>query len=362
MGTKLTYESVKSYIESFGYKLLSEEYVNSSVKLTVECNIGHEYNVSWGKFQSGRRCPYCSNRVKTTKEEVISNLQSEGYKLKSEEYVNSNIPILIECSNGHEWKVTYQKFKQGRRCPRCTGRYREYTGHIKWNIDLVKAEIEKNNYQMISTEYKNSDSRIEMICDKGHEIEIRWGHFARGVRCKQCRSEEHAYFQKHTDDEVDQILGDIGYKRLSEYKNNHSKLKVKCNNGHESEMLLSNIKSGVRCKYCRYSKGEKKIIDYLDEQHINYDREYRVFNEELDTHMVFDFVIFNKDGESTRYIEYDGIQHFEERDFFRESLQTIQQRDRIKDNYCSSMNIPLLRIPYTKYNNVEEELNKFIYK
>ncbi|MFW6377676.1 MAG: hypothetical protein ACOCZ5_03420 [bacterium] len=44
MPKKLTYEHVKSYIESFeGYKLLSEEYENNRTKLKIQCPEDHTF-------------------------------------------------------------------------------------------------------------------------------------------------------------------------------------------------------------------------------------------------------------------------------------------------------------------------------
>ena len=39
MPIKLTYEEVKEYIESFGYKLLSTKYINNRTKLKMELDV-----------------------------------------------------------------------------------------------------------------------------------------------------------------------------------------------------------------------------------------------------------------------------------------------------------------------------------
>ena len=38
-----------------------------------------------------------------------------------------------------------------------------------------------------------------------------------------------------------------------------------------------------------------------------------------------------------------------------DSLETIQERDRIKNNFCLSHNYPLVRIPYTKLDSITIE-------
>ena len=57
-------------------------------------------------------------------------------------------------------------------------------------------------------------------------------------------------------------------------------------------------------------------------------------------------------------IEYDGIQHFEPKDFFggEESFSKLKEHDSIKSNYCMENNIRLLRIPYFQYEEIENIL------
>ena len=59
---KHDYKFIKEYVESFGYKLLSTEYKNANTKIIVKCSHRHLWETTWGKFQSNRRCPYCSGK------------------------------------------------------------------------------------------------------------------------------------------------------------------------------------------------------------------------------------------------------------------------------------------------------------
>ena len=89
MGKKLTYEEVKEYVESNGYKLISKEYVNNGEKLKMICDEGHECEISFSKFKSGRRCRKCANekirkRMSLNIEETIKFIEKEGYEVLSE--------------------------------------------------------------------------------------------------------------------------------------------------------------------------------------------------------------------------------------------------------------------------------------
>lgn len=362
MPKKLTYEQVKNYIEENGYVLLSTEYVNSVDKLILMCPNGHQYKASYGKFQNGRRCPVCSNCVKIEKEDVNALLNSSNYTLISD-FQNSNVPIVIECPYGHEWRVTFQKFKLGRRCPKCIGDQRTGKGHVTWDTEMVREYLSKEKYVLISDVYNNAQEKITVKCDNNHQIEIYWTHFLKGVRCRHCNFEKQSSEQRRKIEDVDKILLDIGYKRESPYINGHKNMKLTCDKGHITKMSLNNLIAGVRCKFCKKkSKGEEMVNSYLKSININFNREVRksVVENNRVRYMSFDFGILNSKKEYVGYIEFDGIQHFKNVSFFREDLNVIKERDVRKNNYCKNKNIPLLRIPYTSLKECELLINDFL--
>lgn len=120
MAVKHSYEYVKNYIENFGYILLSEEYIDANKKIKIMCNKGHIYEATFSQFKyQNQRCPYCSGNAKFTYEYVKDYIESFGYTLLSKEYVNSKTHLLVRCECGHEYLVTFSNFKKGRRCNEC---------------------------------------------------------------------------------------------------------------------------------------------------------------------------------------------------------------------------------------------------
>lgn len=85
----------------------------------------------------------------------------------------------------------------------------------------------------------------------------------------------------------------------------------------------------------------------------------------------FDFAIYNNKNELSYLIEFDGRQHFYGVDGGKwhaegNTLEEIQERDEIKNQYCLNNNIPLLRIPYTELKtlnlkDLKLETSDFIY-
>ena len=54
-------------------------------------------------------------------------------------------------------------------------------------------------------------------------------------------------------------------------------------------------------------------------------------------------------------IEFDGEQHFEPVEYFggEEKFLIQKERDKRKNKYCEENNIPLLRIPYLDYQQID---------
>ena len=132
----------------------------------------------------------------------------------------------------------------------------------------------------------------------------------------------------------------------------------KCGNKYIASGKLLREGKVTSCGCRRQSLGEEKIEKLLLENNINYAKEYLVnVREELiyQHHKArFDFAIFDDNNNLLYFIEYDGLQHFEENVRenglgwnSRESYEKIHERDILKDNWCKEHNIPLIRIPFT---------------
>ena len=135
------------------------------------------------------------------------------------------------------------------------------------------------------------------------------------------------------------------------------KCKCDCGNIHyvSSKSLLSG--STQSCGCLTQSHGEFQIETLLKQNNIEYKKEYSV---SIDgTQYRFDFAII-KNNKVQWFIEFDGEQHFKDNSHFlwnsTDSLEDIQKRDNIKNNYCKQNGLSLIRIPYTHKNIKLEDL------
>ena len=289
--TPYTFQEVKEYIEKFNYKLLSTEYINANKKLLIQCDKGHIYEATFSKFKNcNRRCPYCAREkvgelYRISYEEVREYIKSFGYELLSEEYINNLISLEIKCPKGHIFHTAFGQFKgsknrKGSRCPHCNG-------GIKYTYEYVKKHIENENYELLSTKY---------------------------VNCKE-------------------------------------KLKLKCSEGHIFELNFDCFKQNHRCPICHVSKGERKVINWLDKNKIQY-----IYNKEYFKDLVGigggllrpDFIIEDR----KIWIEYDGEFHYKKY-YEGQNYETILLHDEIKNMYAEKNGWKLIRIPYWEFDNIE---------
>ena len=98
------------------------------------------------------------------------------------------------------------------------------------------------------------------------------------------------------------------------------------------------------------SSLEEKIITILKKEKINFQRE-KTYPDLKFGYYRFDFFL----PQYNLLIEVDGAQHYKFSKIFHKKRQDFlkaQERDRRKNSYALSHNIPLYRIPYFEIENI----------
>lgn len=121
-----------------------------------------------------------------------------------------------------------------------------------------------------------------------------------------------------------------------------------CSCGRKTNVLSDNLKKGntQSCGFCgERSHGNIKISQLLDTLDIPYEREKRFSSCKDKLPLPFDFYVDNK-----YLIEYDGKQHFKDEGLY--DYEKTHLHDLIKSQWCKENDIPLIRIPYTHYEDL----------
>lgn len=232
-----------------------------------------------------------------------------------------------------------------------------------YNFERVKENIENNSkLKVLISEYKNQNSKLNLKCECGETFQaayrkLRENNFS--TVCPECRKkisgETHFLNNKKKFLEFMETVEDY---EILEYKDVRVKSKfVHKTCGTIFETRTQTFKDGARCPCESSSRGERKIIKFLQENEINYKKEFsfKDCRSSKNFPLRFDFAIFNKQ-KLLFLIEFNGIQHYEEDNWLNDKngINDRQINDLKKINYCNKHNIPLLIIPYNKIKETEQ--------
>lgn len=278
---------------------------------------------------------------------------NEGFKLISTTYSYKE-KLEIVCPFGHTFHSQFRHIKNsGSRCPHCSQNKKLTYEEVK---DFIEHSTDKNNngyYKLVSTEYKDVNSKLTIQCPYGHVYEGDFHNFKNGKRCPHCFGTP-----KFTYNEVKQFVENQGYELLStEYSSIEDKLLFRCPKGHIFDMRYNDFKNNnQRCPRCKESKGEREVARVLDNMGVEYNRQHKFEDCKYKRCLPFDFFI----PSMNICIEYDGEYHYEVRQGTEKDLEQRQEWDKIKDEYCEQKGIRLIRIPYWEFKNIEKILKDIL--
>lgn len=162
------------------------------------------------------------------------------------------------------------------------------------------------------------------------------------------------------------VIEDLGFRQQASRNKRERWSKCQCDCGNIIEQRNNNLQSGMAQSCgCINSRGERIIAQILRDNNINFATQYSFSDLRTNKNGVlkFDFAIFKND-KLYKLIEFDGRQHTFGPDAKwknSDSLEDIQYRDSLKNEYCQNKGIALQRIPYTDIGKITLEylgLNK----
>ena len=246
---KLDIGFIREKIAERGYKLLSTEYVGADNGLVMECSEGHIIELSFAKFNKGRRCKYC-NKSRVWFKDIIRLFEKDNYLLLTKEcdYINSKkTKLKYKCNNGHFGETSLAHWKNGIRCKIC------YIEQRTIKFEYVKKEIEKTGYMVLYEEQRYFNSRIKLkcMCDKGHVIYISWNSWKSGTRCKRCSLKKRDVKARLKYEFIKKEFENRGFALLSKsYSNAFDKLDYVCDKGHKCSIRWNDFQQHCGCSIC----------------------------------------------------------------------------------------------------------------
>lgn len=234
------------------------------------------------------------------------------------------------------------------------GKLIDETGHRYGRLTVIKKVPNPTKTQ--------TGAYWECLCDCGNIKQVSAAHLRRGlIQSCGCLGREKTREYNLTHKLIDltgQKFGKLIVLERAENKGEQPVWKCQCECGTITYVMGGNLRkeNGTQSCGCLLSKGELKIAKLLTENNIVYKKEVS-FKDCLSPKgalLRFDFGIY-KDNELQYLIEYNGIQHYEKTGYTKDTYEERQKRDLIKIEYCKAHNIPLIIIPYSKFDTLTIE-------
>lgn len=347
-------------------------YVDSKTPLKVYCP---KHGYSWqlpNDHLKGHGCELCAREhtrklnTKTTEKfiEDARKIHGDKYGYENVKYMNCSTPVIISCKKHGNFEQLPTVHLQGCGCSECWKE--DLSAKMLMNTESFiekarKVHGDKYDYSLVN--YKSSDCKVMIKCDKHGVFEQDPTNHLMGQGCPQCwnerRNELHAYNTEDFIEKARKVHGNLYDYSESVYKGCFEPVCIKCNKHGVFWQRAGNHLFGQGCPHCKRSFGEEKIEVFLKEKNIKFIIQHIVKNDNLfcfNERFLVDFYL----PDYNTFIEFNGAQHYKPVKWFggEEKFKQQQERDYALRQYCNEHKIKLIEIPYTELNNLETILKK----
>jgi len=363
---KPEYEKIKQEFKKRDLTLISEEYIDCKSELSFICNKHIEaglQSVSYDRFKNRNQdCKVCGSLKRNVKRRITVDMvmpiiDKLGLIFVDLILIDGETNIQFMCNN-HLGKgiqtITWTHLKESKYgCRYCAGKGRTTEDFINIMRD-IHPTIE------VLGEYIHTEVPIECRCKIDGHV---WSPIPRSLINKQgcpvCGIESTRFkrTKKHDDFVKDLYEVNPNIEVIGEYINSKTFIQCRCkiDDGIWESYPSNLLNETAGCPYCNGTKGERKIIEFLDNNDIKYkyQKKYKDLLGVGNRKLSYDFYL----PTYNILIEYQGQYHDgtarnqTEKDFIKQ-----QEHDRRKRKYAKLHNIVLFEIWYWNFNNIEDIL------
>lgn len=286
--------------------------------------------------------------------EELESLYGHIYDYSEAVYTGCFGKLKIICKKHGKFEMSLSSHLRGRGCVSCRKEKEAATKLQKFISQSKKVHGDRYDYSKVV--YSGSKSLVSIICKVHGEFEQRAESHKSGNGCAQCYNDSIRHTQEQVIQDYKTVHGNLYDYSEVNYKSAKDTIVVICRKHGPFTIVSNTHKNGVGCAKCSNSKGELRILSYLESNKFSYDAQWVVGqNPATGKDLMLDFYIHGR-GVG---IEFDGIQHHKPVKHFggRSVFFGVVYRDQVKEDLCQEKGIFLIRIPHTHIDNIEEILD-----
>ena len=347
------------------YQYFKTVYDKNDKLLCIVCPQHGEFWLSANNHLNGEGCVKCRNvntslRCRRKQIDVINGFKAghgNKYDYSKVLYVGGKTAVCIICPTHGKFYQRPTHHSSGCGCPQCASDKRKMT---KSEFEVRAKEVHGEMYEYSNVMISDSKTKVKISCPRhGIFMQAPSEHLS-GRGCKKCFNEDRS--RRMRSDVIEfsnkaNIIHDNKYDYSKViYYGSRRKVQILCPIHGVFEQTPTAHCQGAGCPACSSSSGELRIIKKLKGWGVGFCHQHSFNDCKYHRKLIFDFYIPSKN----LLIEYDGEQHSRPIDIFGgdAGFRKTQDRDRIKNNYATNKGIRLIRIPYTKFNDIEKILTE----
>ena len=360
-------EKVEKIFKSKGYIPLFESYKNNKQKLDFINKEGYKGCISLNKIKNIEKYLYFAVFNPFTIYNInhyceLNDLECRIYD--NQEYKGTDFYLKAKCLVcGNDFYTTWhiissKRYNKYRKCCKECSNYLTHKNDMKkYDINTVSKIF--LNYDLTLLEKNYKDNKTKMLCmdNNGYTGKISLHQLLSGNKfnvfdkSNPFSLENVNIFLKNNNVKTS-ILSTI-------YKGNNNSYDFKCECGKVfkrsiNSMVYNNALYCSDCSKLKKSKYHLSVREYLEKNKIKYVEEKRFKNCKDKNCLPFDFYL----PDYNMCIEVQGEQHYIPKSIFggMERLKITISHDIIKNFFCRSNNIGLIKIDYNNFH-----VNSYIY-
>lgn len=404
--------------DKFSYDLVN--YMGGRIKVKIVCSEhGIFSQLPKNHVHLKQGCPSCYGNKKLRTNDFINkskSIHNNKYDYSKTIYSGNKGKVEIICGYHGSFFQTATRHLSGGKCPKCNGRIA-----ITQDEFIQKAKsIHGNKYDYSLVVYKNTKTKIKIICDEHGVFEMKPNaHIGQQTQgCKKCALSERTLTTENFIKKAIKRHGNkYNYSKV-QYKRNNIPIIILCKKHGEFSQKPNTHLNGRGCRKCfkesismsksdfikkckkiHNNKYDYSILDFENQkskikvicpEHGEFIQEARVHlmgcgcgkcSESKGEKKIRNYLVNNNIKFETQksfnncrnklllffdfylpecniLIEYDGELHSQSIKHFggKKTLNEQIKRDNIKNEYAIDNGINLIRISYSKFSNIESIL------
>lgn len=184
---------------------------------------------------------------------VKGEFEKRGCELLEKEYINNYTTMMYKCRCGNITKVCWSDFDGGRK-RRGEHKCQKCKDNKKIiSIKDVNRYFKEQNCELLESEYTNNKTKMKYKCQCGKIAHTTWINFRKGFRCKSCAKNKQFDYQF-----IKKEFEKSGCELLEKtYNGALKKMNYRCNCGNIAQTTWAAFSRGIRCVKCA---GERLSI------------------------------------------------------------------------------------------------------